>query len=179
MKWNNLSTRERVLAIVVGASIFLLLNLLLLNVLLKRHARAREDIATARVELDALKELGAERDRWATRSEWLTTRQPKLENESTAGVELLAQVKSQANAAGIPTLEKQDFVPMERTPTHQAVTITLETRSSWAALISFLHGLQHPEQFIVLDSVEIEVDSADPTLMRGRYRISKWYAPRN
>ena len=64
-------------------------------------------------------------------------------------------------------------------PTYTAVSVTLDTKSTWKALIQFLHGLQGPDQFIVLDSAELKVDTTDQTQMRGKFRISKWFAPKS
>ena len=64
---------------------------------------------------------------------------------------------------------------MEKTPTHQSVSDTLETKSGWESLVHFLYEAQRPEAFIVFESTNLMIDSSDPTVMRGRFKIAKWF----
>jgi len=59
-----------------------------------------------------------------------------------------------------------------------AISVELQTKSTWPALITFLEHLQGPEQFIVVESANLRVDTSDPTMMRGNFKIAKWYAPK-
>jgi hypothetical protein len=38
--------------------------------------------------------------------------------------------------------------------------------------------MQDPEKFVVFESAQLQVDSADKTQMKGVFRVAKWYAPR-
>ena len=49
-------------------------------------------------------------------------------------------------------------------------------KCSWSSLVGFLGEIQAPERFIVLESVNLKVDPADPTQMFGRLKIARWYA---
>ena len=33
------------------------------------------------------------------------------------------------------------------------------------------------ESFVVFESVQLQIDSADPTMMRGRFKIARWFTP--
>jgi len=37
--------------------------------------------------------------------------------------------------------------------------------------------LQQPEKFIVFEGVTLSIDSNDQTVMRGRFKIARWFAP--
>ena len=66
---------------------------------------------------------------------------------------------------------------METTPSHQTVSATFETKSDWPPLVHFLYDVQRPEDFTVFEQVNLMVDANDPTVMRGRFKIAKWFAP--
>ena len=44
-------------------------------------------------------------------------------------------------------------------------------------LIAFLHDLQAPGQFVALETANLKIDATDPTQLRGRFKIARWYAP--
>ncbi|RYD82950.1 MAG: hypothetical protein EOP84_08610, partial [Verrucomicrobiaceae bacterium] len=60
---------------------------------------------------------------------------------------------------------------------YTSVYVTVETRSTWEELISFMAELQAPEKFIVVESANLKKYPADETKMQGALRIAKWYAP--
>jgi hypothetical protein len=37
--------------------------------------------------------------------------------------------------------------------------------------------VQQPEAFIVFENVTLSIDSNDPTMMRGKFKIARWFAP--
>ncbi|MEY2439061.1 MAG: hypothetical protein QOI34_446, partial [Verrucomicrobiota bacterium] len=41
----------------------------------------------------------------------------------------------------------------------------------------FLYDVQQPEAFVVFENVTLAVDSSDPTKMRGKFKIARWFAP--
>jgi hypothetical protein len=43
--------------------------------------------------------------------------------------------------------------------------------------VHFLYDVQQPEAFIVFESANIAVDNNDPTKMRGKFKIARWFAP--
>ena len=59
----------------------------------------------------------------------------------------------------------------------QAVSATFETKSDWGALVHFLYDVQRPEAFTVFEQANLMIDASDPTVMRGRFKIAKWFAP--
>ncbi|MDP9292242.1 MAG: type II secretion system protein M [Verrucomicrobiota bacterium] len=172
----RLSPRERMLAGIVGGAVLLLFNYLFISYWLKTQARLRSEIATRGATIASMQTLVANRETWVQRDEWLQEKQPKLTNESGAGVMLLDQVKELAKNNEV-LLENPSFPPAENAKYYRSVPISVETKSTWPALIAFLRTLQQPEQFIVVENANIHLEASDPSQFRGKFKISKWYAP--
>ena len=172
----TLSARERTLALIVGGVVFLLFNLALLNAFSKRQTLLRAQLAARKNDWASMQQLLAERDLWTQRDNWLNEKQPKLANESTAGVQLLDQIRSLAHEQDV-TIENPAIGAPAKTQWYRSVPVTVETRSTWPALIAFLQKVQAPEQFMVFESANIQIDAEDPSKMRGRFKIARWYAP--
>src|ERR1041384_3121524 len=67
----------------------------------------------------------------------------------------------------------------ETTPTHQTVFASVETSSHWPDLVHFLYDVQQPDAFMVFETVNLVVDNNDATMMRGKFKIARWFAPAN
>jgi hypothetical protein len=46
-------------------------------------------------------------------------------------------------------------------------------------LFIFLYDVQQPDAFVVFESVNLVIDSNDATMMRGKFKIARWFAPAN
>jgi hypothetical protein len=44
--------------------------------------------------------------------------------------------------------------------------------------VRFLHDVQQPEGFVVFESVNLQIEPSDPTMMRGKFKIARWFAPK-
>ena len=174
---NQLTPREKVLATIVGVAVGLVLNLILINFFLKNNRRLHEDLAGKTADLATKKILLAEKAMWEERDHWLQSKLPKLTNEGGAGVQLLDQVKELAKKHTV-LVENPAIGSPDRRPQAIAVSVNIETKSAWPALIAFLRDLQGPEQFVVFESANIQKDSGDATQMRGRFRVARWFAPK-
>ena len=171
-----LTQSEKTLALVVGSLAFVLFNLLLISFFLNQKARMQADIAAKSAQLKTLQILFSERDRWKKREDWLQKTQPKLENESRAGVELLEKVKQIAKSNEV-LLENPAWGILEKTTFYRSVPVSIETKSSWPELIAFLRTIQQPDQFLVLEKANVQIDPGDPSRMRGKFSVAKWYLP--
>jgi hypothetical protein len=172
----KLSSRERFLGLLVAGSAFVILNLFLLSALGKRNTALRVDLAQRQLELGTIRDTLAQRDQWAAREAAITTKQPRLSNENAAGVELLDVVHDIAKKNQITT-ENEVLGGGVKNLWYRSVPVSLDVHSSWPGLISFLYALQRPDQFIVCESANIQVDPSDPTKMLAHFKIARWYAP--
>jgi len=74
-------------------------------------------------------------------------------------------------------IENPQIGPVENTSSHKSVSATFETKSAWEPLVHFLYDAQRPEAFMVFENVNLMVDPNDPSVMQGRFKIAKWFAP--
>lgn len=172
----KLSSREKMLGMAVGGIVIVLLNLLLLSAFARKNAALRAELSVGRQSEEAMKQLLSEQDLWARRDAWIDAKQPKLSNESAAGVELLDLIRTIAEKSQI-TVENPAIGSTVKSQWARSVSVTMDTHSSWPDLIRFLQTIQQPDQFIVFETVHIQVDAADPTKMQGHFKIARWYAP--
>ena len=173
---NRLTPRERTLLTIVLAVLFLLGNFFIVSTLMQRYRQIQAETTRKREELKTLRGMFSEKDIWAKRDAWLTAKQPKLANRDQARVILLEEVRNAARARNV-VLENPALGTVDAQAGYQSVSVDIETKSSWKDLIDFMAGLQQPEKFIVFERSNLQIDTTDPTKMRGRFRIAKWYAP--
>ena len=174
----KLNPRERLLAFIVGGAVLLLLNMALLSAFSRRNILLRTELGDRRQELTQINQLLSEKTLWATRDAALTAKQPKITNDNAAGVELLEKIRAVAKSHNI-SLENEQIPGVEKTSTtwYHSVPVTLDAHSSWSDLIAFLYAVQRPDQFIVCESANIQLDPGDQTKMLGHFKIARWYAP--
>ncbi len=169
----RMNQRERLLTLGVGGVVFLLINLFLWSALLGRSANLRADWAAQSSARAEQKVYLDEYDTWTRRAAWLKKYQPTLTNPAEAS-SLLTQVQEIAGKYNVQ-IDNPQIGSVEKTPTHQSVAATIETKSGWEPLVHFLSDAQKPEAFIVFENVNLMIDSGDPTIMRGRFKIAKWF----
>ncbi len=171
----QMNQRERLLAFSIGGILFLLINLAIWSALFGMSAEARKDYAEQKATRTEQKVYLKEEKMWKRRADWLKKNQPQLTNPAE-GSTLLTQVKEIAGKHNV-LIENPQIGGVENAPSHQSVSATFETKSGWGELVRFLYDTQRPEGFIVFENVNLMVDATDPTVMRGRFKIAKWFAP--
>jgi hypothetical protein len=173
--YQRMNPRERVLSWIVAGTVAVLLNLWILNSLWGAVAGAQKEFATRRSKLAEQALYIKERDTWAKRDDWMREHQPVLKNPAEASA-LLDQLQEVAGKYNIE-VENPAIGTGETTPYHQTVFASIETKSPWPPLVHFLYDLQHPDAFVVLENVNLAIDGNDPTMMRGKFKIARWFAP--
>ncbi len=173
--YQRMNPRERLLAWIVAGTLLLLANLWILASVLGAIGSAQKELATRRSKLAEQALYVKERDVWAKRDEWLRKNQPTLKNPSEASA-LLDQLREIAGKHNIQ-IENPAIGTGETTPYHQTVFASIETKSPWPPLVHFLYDAQHPESFVVFENANVAIDGNDPTMMRGKFKIARWFAP--
>jgi hypothetical protein len=171
----RMNPRERKLAGLVAAALFLLINLLIWSKLFSILGNARVDLAEHRATRVEQSGYIKERDLWTHRDQWLKQHQPTLKSAVEAST-LLDQVKEVAGKHNV-LIEHPAIGAGDSTPDHQSVFASFETKSPWPPLVHFLFDIQQPEAFVVFENVQLQIDNADPTMMRGRFKMARWFAP--
>ena len=174
--FQRMNPRERMLSLVVAGTLFLLINLFIWSSLLGMLSRTRADVAERKAQRTEQSVFLKERAMWEKRDQWLKKFQPTLKGPGEAS-SLLDQVK-QIAAKHKVLIENPQIGSGEATPQYQSVFASVETKSPWPPLFHFLYDVQKPESFIVFESVNLAIDSADPTVMRGKFKIARWFAPK-
>lgn len=173
--YQRMNQRERILAAIVAAAIFLLLNLYVWGKLFGALDKARADLVARQNTRKVQEVYIKERDLWEKRAQWLKEHQPVLKGPGEAST-LLDQVKQIAGKHNV-LIENPAIGTGDTTPDRQSVFATVDVKSPWPPLVRFLYDVQQPESFIVFESVTLNIDPADPTMMRGKLKIARWYAP--
>jgi hypothetical protein len=173
--YQRLNRRERILSALVAAVVFLLLNWYVWEKLLGAIDSTRADLA-ARQNTRKMQEVFIrERGLWEKRAQWLKEHQPALKGPGDAST-LLDQVKQVAGKYNV-LIENPAIGTSDATPDRQAVFASFEVKSPWPPLVQFLYDIQQPESFVVFESITVNIDAADPTMMRGKMKLARWFAP--
>ena len=173
--YQRMNSRERVLAWVAAGTVFALLNFFILDWVFGALARTQKQISARRATLAEQALYVKERDLWTKRDEWIRQHQPTLKDPAEASA-LLDQLKEIAGKYNV-LIENPAIGSGETTPYHQTAFASIETKSPWAPLIHFLYDVQRPDAFIVFENVSLAIDGSDPTMMRGKFKIARWFAP--
>ena len=173
--FQRMNKRERILGAIVAGGVFLLLNLYIWGKLLGSLDQARSDLE-ARQNTRKVQELYIkERGLWEKRAQWLKEKQPVLKGPGEAST-LLDEIKQIAGKHNV-LIENPAIGTGDATPDRQSVFASVEVKTPWPPLVRFLYELQQPESFIVFESVTLNIDPSDPTMMRGKFKIARWFAP--
>ncbi|MGZ5552515.1 MAG: hypothetical protein ACXWHF_02635 [Chthoniobacterales bacterium] len=174
--FERMNPRERVLSLIVAGALFLLINLFLWSALLGSLGKARSDLALRKATRKEQTMFMKEQPMWEKRADWLKQNQPALKSPSEAST-LLDEVKQAAGKHNV-LIENPAIGAGDSTPNYQAVFASVETKSPWPPLVHFLYDIQKPESFVVFENFSLAIDSADPTMMRGKFKIARWFAPK-
>jgi hypothetical protein len=164
------------MSLIVGAAVFFIINILLWSWLFGALGRARAELAERKSSRAQQSVYIKERDLWTKREEWIQKNQPTLTGPGEASKLLEEQIKPVAAKHNV-LIENPQIGSGETTPHHQTVFSSLETKSPWPVLVHFLYDVQSPEKFIVFENVVLSIDANDPTMMRGKLKIARWFAP--
>ena len=173
--YQRMSQRERIMTLAVAGILFLFINIFIWSWLLGTISGSRSELATRKATRSEQTVYLRERDLWAKRDQWLQKTQPVLKGAEEAST-LLDQLKQIAGKYNI-VIENPAIGSGETTPNHQTVFASIETSSHWPELVHFLYDVQQPDAFIVFESVNLAVDGSDATMMRGKFKIARWFAP--
>src|SRR5215210_2040717 len=122
----TLNQREKTLSLLVGGVFFLLINLAFIRYLVNQHTLVKAEFAARAQEWETMQKMLEERDLWEKREAWLAATQPKLTNESGAGVEFLNSIKTAAKAENV-TIENPAIATAEKTPQYRSSPVNFET----------------------------------------------------
>jgi hypothetical protein len=171
----RMNRRERILAGLVALVVFVLANLFFWSWLFRAIGDSRLEVARRKAAHNEQAVLLRESDLWTNREKWVREHQPAFHGASDASA-LLDQLKQVAGKYNV-LIENPAIGSSAATGNYQSVSVSVETKSQWPALVHFLYDVQAPDAFMVFESANIAIDSSDPTQMRGKFKIARWYTP--
>jgi len=171
----RMNQRERIMTLGIAAILFLLINIFLWRLVLGGISNSRRELAGRKSTRAEQVVYMKERDLWAKREQWLEKTQPPMKGAEEAS-NLLEQLKQVAGKYNV-LIENPAIGSGETTPTHQTVFSFFETTGGWPDMVHFLYDVQQPEAFVVFETVNLAVDGNDATMMRGKFKIARWFAP--
>ena len=163
------------MTLVIAGILFLLINLFAWRLVLGSISKSQGELAARKSTRAEQVVYMKERDLWAKREQWIEKTQPPMKGAEEAST-LLDQVKQVAGKYDV-LVENPAIGAGETTPTHQTVFASVETSGHWPELVHFLYDIQQPDAFVVFESVNLSVDNNDATMMRGKFKIARWFAP--
>ena len=173
--YQRMNRRERILAGIVALVVVAFINLLIWGALIGGIKRARAQLTERKAMRKTQVVILKERDLWKSRQDWVVKHQPVLQNAGEAST-LLESVKQIASKHKI-LIENPSLGAVVSASDYQSIAISMETKSPWPALVNFLYEVQQPEKFIAFEDVGLSIDGSDPSTMRGRFKIARWFAP--
>jgi hypothetical protein len=174
----QMSPREKTLAMVVAAMAVLIISFGLFRYLTKWHSQLRSQLTGKTSELAEMQALMSERDMWVQRDEFMKSKQPALTNSVAVGATLMEETKAVADKHGV-IIKEQSFSPAadSKSTLYKPVTINLKTSSTKDELIDFCYNLQAPDRFLVFEKANFKIDESDKSKMAGTFTLSKWFVP--
>jgi len=172
-----LTKRERNLAIMFGATIFIAANIIGLTALFRKQGELQANLDNLRLQQLQASTWLAEKDTWQQRKQWLDTKQPVLKSAGQANAELLESIASAARQRSI-TIVDQGFAQPDavKDAPYQEIAVKLKISGSLEAITRWLVEIQQPSEFQAVPSLSMKVDN-DPTKIICELTVARYYAP--
>jgi hypothetical protein len=122
-----------------------------------------------------------DRDFWGKRREWLRQHMPATESLGKAQGLLLEELENSALDAGL-TLEQPTLPPVDDKPgaVRREVKVGVRLRGDQDKMMRWLGGLQDPMRFVVIDELQMELDSKARSKipqMQCQIVLARWFKP--
>lgn len=171
----NLTKSERRLSLLLGLSVFVLLNFYGISYLLDEHAGLAQRIAELQGQQRSNDLWLRERGLWLARKEWLDSKQPHVPTGSAAQSALLESLTRAAKDHAL-TIEEQSFGETKNTADYRSVAVKLKLTGKLEDVVKWLVGVQQPEQFQAVTNFVLKSTDAPPNV-NLELEVARWYAP--
>jgi hypothetical protein len=171
----GLKKSEKRLLIMFGLALFVVVNLVGDNLFKTRKDAAKIAIKEHRKKIVDYEGLLRTSETWDARRSWLSRQQPRFVSENAAATEIENHVVRSAAAAGA-TIDQSK--PTEPIFASHYVQVALEVSASGsdAEVTRFLSLLQSREGFYAIPGVSLITDRKDPSILRGKLTVARWYS---
>jgi hypothetical protein len=173
---NQMTTREKTLALIVGALLAMAVTMVLAKVILRHKTALMAQIADKEAELEGMQTLIKERDMWVARDEWLTKNLKPMGDARKVSADYFEEVKGAVDSLSM-VIEKQGMAtPTQRFPGLQATSVEIQTKGSWENIVKLCYNLQDPTKFTSFENLLLEIDKNDNTQVRAEVRVTRWFS---
>ncbi len=173
----QMNQRERMLALSVGGILFLLVNLAIWSALFGMSAGARAEYAAQRATRTEQTVYLEEEKMWKNRADWLKKKQPHLNNPAEAST-LLTQVKEIAGKYNVQIDNPQIGAGRDDPFASVGLGHLRDEERIGVRSCIFFTTPRGRRRLPFSSPANLMVDANDPTVMRGRFKIAKWFSLR-
>ena len=172
----NLTKSERRLSVILGLSVFVMLNFYGIGYLLDEHASLAQKISELEGQQRSNDLWMRERGLWLARKQWLDSRQPHVSTGAAAQSALLESLNKAAKEHAL-TIEEQSFGETKNTPDYRSVAVKLKLSGKLEDVVKWLVAVQQPEQFQAVTNFILKSTDAPPNVSL-ELEVARWYAPK-
>jgi hypothetical protein len=171
----KLTKSERRLGLILGLSVFVMLNFYGISYLLDEHASLAQKISELQGQQRSNELWLRERGLWLGRKEWLDAKQPHVPTGAAAQSELLESLTKAAKDHAL-TIEEQSFGETTNTADYRSVAVKLKLSGKLEDVVKWLVAVQQPEQFQAVTNFALKSTDAPPNV-NLELEVARWYAP--
>lgn len=169
----NLNPRERNLALALGGTAFILLNLLFLPKLTAANRAGKAKNKELSAQLAAAEGWIAKQDYWDARKKWLDETEPTLTGARADSATQLENLQKMAKDNGLK-LDDVQLLQLPETEFYHPVGLRCTVSGPWPGFVKLMAALQDPRLFDVVPRFNIK--SADePPNIRCEMEIQRWF----
>ena len=173
---SNMSQREKMLGLLVGGAVVVLLNVLVIRFFIGKYQEYHATKLAAEGQLANFKILEGERERSAKYDAWLTANLVPLGDKYVVDKAQQDSLQALGKKNEILITQVARGVPSPNS-NYTAFNTAVDCQGKWGQFISFLAELQAPNNFTVVNPLDIKVDPNDKTQFKANITVVKWFAP--
>lgn len=179
-----LTQREKNLAVLTGAVFFLIINVVVVTLLVRKQGDLRERVGELREERAEADMWLKEKETWQARKQWLEKTQSVLASPSVESAQLLETLSTSAARHSI-TIVEQGFSEPEGSngpngagtvKPHDEIDVKLKVSGPMEAVTRWLAEIQQPEKLQGVNSLSMKVEG-DPSKIVCELTVARYYAP--
>lgn len=172
-----MSDREKKLLIFLGGTLFIILNLIVLNQFyLPRVQSAKGAKQTAKDDLQAAMITLASEDEYFPQMDWMERSGTVAVSQFRAQSELQEYVRKQASARRLQ-VQDTDILAYQEGQHFGRVKVSFKVTGMERDVFSWLTSIHRVEQRQVVTLLEIKPQSSDPTQVDVKVEVEKWIIP--
>jgi hypothetical protein len=170
-----LSQRERTLAVVTGAVVFVCLNYFAAGPLLDKWDETSKKIVEADGRIKAEKSVMAMEPQWQVQHRELLARLRQSGGGESAG-DVIPRIEAVAGQLEISFSQRSPSPPTDR-DRYIERSANFNYQGQWTNMVKFLYALTKQAEIYRVTSIKMRADSRDPNQLSGDMKIVTYYLP--